>query len=80
MKVRVAALSALLIVGGITLPVWARDVKVQVSGWETKSDEDKAKTIREISRKNNLKQGRDKIIIQDAQGSWVFECLFFGKC
>jgi hypothetical protein len=64
MKVHVAALFALLIVGSLAVPVFARDVKVQVPGWEKMSDKDKAKTIKEISRKNNLKPGRDKIIIE----------------
>jgi len=69
MKVYVAAVVALLLVGGITLPSSARDFKADVPGWQTMSDQEKAKAIKNISRKNNLKKKQDKIIVQDPQTS-----------
>jgi hypothetical protein len=80
MKVHVAALSALLIVGSLAVPVLARDVKVQVPGWEKMSDKDKAKTKQEITRKNKLKPGEDKIVI-DYETWWGEDfCRAVGIC
>jgi hypothetical protein len=67
MKVYVTALVALFLVGGITLPVSARDFKADVPGWQTMSDQEKAKVIKNISRKNKLRKDQDKIIVQDPQ-------------
>ena len=65
MKVHVPALLALLVVGGVAFPVCARDYKTSIPGWTQMSKEDQDKLIKEITRKNHLKPGRDKIIIED---------------
>ena len=80
MKVYVAALFALLIVGSLAVPVFARDVKVQVPGWETMSGKDKAKTIKEITRKNKLEPGEDNIIIEYQKGPGESICKWLKIC
>jgi hypothetical protein len=83
MKVHVTAFFALLIIGGLAVPVSARDVNVQVPGWQKMSDKDKAKIKKEITRKNKLKPGEDKIVITDTKGGAtdaVFCSIFWWLC
>ena len=78
MKVLITTLSALLIVGGVALPVCARDFEAQVPGFKTMKDEEQSKVIREITRQNKLKPGEDKIHIKDPNdglGTKTWPCL-----
>jgi hypothetical protein len=80
MKVHVVGLSALLIVSGLTIPVFAKDFEVSVPGWAKMSQKKKDAAVKNIARKNNLKQGRDKIIINDAETSYFIDCWILGQC
>lgn len=65
MNAYVTALVALLLVGGLTLPVLARDVEKNVAGYQSMKPEDQAKVRKDITKEHKLKIGRDKIKIKD---------------